>query len=177
MKKHLILLLIIIVNLQICKPQNSDKNNSAYLTLKSYYLSDTIDFTDFNIYTEVAGDYNYTSKDSIFWERYLTTTKVAKVGLTKMDKRNIYNLSREIDFLNLPDTLIKGYENCVVPAFYVIISIQYDKKVHKVFDNGYCKAKDKSIGKRFDKIQKLILDIIWNKSEVIALPKTDIINM
>jgi hypothetical protein len=147
----------------------AQSNNSQYK------LSDQIGYSDFQvIYNWNETDEYYSSKDATFSRKYLHDTKKVKLILSVDDKHSIYEVIRKADILTLPNILVEGDENCMMPSFSTNIIVKIGNVTKSVYHSGSCDIADENIKKRFDMIIQTVMDIILNKKEVKKLPQSDI---
>jgi len=180
MKKYLILILVILtINLNGQKNIRSSKKAIKQTSINKvskrnlYNLKDTINYKNFEvIYNFNAGDVKYSSLDSTFRRSYIDTSRIVKFGLTKEEKALIYKIVKETDFFNLPNELEMRTDMSISPSFSTEITITIEKKNHIVYDRSGL-IRNGSIKRRFDKIEKAISNIIFDKKEVKKLPESD----
>lgn len=153
-----------------------DSLNVIIKSPKIYNLSDSIEYSDFNIIIE--SNYNldcFTSVDSSYSREYFNETRKIKVFLTSIEKFKIWEIVREYDFFDLPNKIVeddKGF--CIAPASSTKITIIIGQNKKSVYYAGSCDIKDKKIGFRFGRICRVINEIIYDKMEVKQLKKSDI---
>lgn len=158
-------LIIILTFVFLFSCTTSTKNDNPYGV-------DTVSYSNFNIIYNQT-DY-FSSLDSIYSRYFMNGTRTIKVTLTVDERRIIYEKFKEVDFMNLPDTLTRGDDDCILPCFPSTITIFVGKSKKTVYDSDFCNIKDLEIKNRFQLIEKTIKDIIFNKSEVKKLPYSDI---
>jgi len=160
--------LTILISLISCQNHKSLDND------KLYRLTDTINYTDFQVIFDgnSKGNY-YSSIDSSFSRKYRDEDKSIKLILTNEEKRKIYETIKKADIFSIPDTLIEGGGSCTLPCFSTRIIITIGQKKKIIYYSGFSEIKDKDIERRFKIIKMTISDIIFNKDEVKKMPKSN----
>jgi hypothetical protein len=181
--KKLVLLVLIIISCNNGKKSLSDnstvidsKETASDILIEQYMLDDTINYSDFNITFNNNYEDIYSSSDSVFKRRYNGRFRTAKFGLTRDDKRLIYNLVKKIDFFSLPEEIIEDKSGeCVLPSPSTEISVNIGSKYNKVYYSGECNIKDQIIAIRFERMDSLLSYLIYNKEDVKLLEPSDLI--
>ncbi|MDR4953397.1 hypothetical protein REB14_14545 [Chryseobacterium sp. ES2] len=142
--------LLIIISLISCDKQNTINQNSSFIYK---------DLTD-----------TYDSKTSLFTRNYDSDSATIKVNLTTEEKEKILKTFSENSFENLPSTIdcsIWGYNPKIYDRLSLNnINVEY---IHNAEEGWFCYN-----GKKFERINKTIQDIIFNKNEVKQLKPSTI---
>ncbi|MFZ4930787.1 hypothetical protein [Chryseobacterium sp. Mn2064] len=147
---YIICLLIVCISLTSC----GDKN--------------TIDPDSTFVYSNLTDTYD--SQTDSFTRNYDSHKTTVKLHLTKEEKEKILETFSENAFQNLPGTI-----DCSTWGYYPKI---YDKLSLNTMNVKYIHNVDKSWlcynGKKFDKVYKIIEDIIFSKNEIKQLEPSSI---
>lgn len=172
--KNCILLILVLVatNLYGQKIVKKSKMIINHSKENLYELSDSINFTDFEVTYNWNNDEKYSTIDSTFIRRYLEGERSVKFILTKEEKALIYKTVKLTDFLNLPEVLEMENDVFISPSFSTKIIIRIGKITHEVYDSSGL-IQDMSIEKRFSEVVSIIENIINDKKEVKNLPKSN----
>ena len=166
-----ILSLIILITVVSCQWQRDSKND------KYYHVSDTINYSDFEIIYDMGNKAEYfSSYDSSYTRRYNQDSKTIRVILSPSEKKQIFEKIKYADILSMPDTLI-GKDEISLPCFSTGITITFGKFKKRIYHVGCSEIKDKNMRLRYEIISFVITDILYKKVEIKRLPESDIIYM
>jgi len=173
MNKSLIYLLMIILLFTWSKIYYDNNEKVADSTKKNVYcISDTTNYSDFQISYNWNDDEFYSSKDSIYRRLYCASDRKVKIGLTKKEKELLFRTALDVRFFSIPEypMMEPPYRN---PYFSSEIIIKIGAYSHRVYLSSEI-IKDPVIDRRFQDVFETLRKILRKKREIKALPDSDI---